>query len=58
MYICLYTYEALFQNMISEHGIGIRTSIFGLALSTFWKRVLYMLVINLLHEGGGDSLVG
>ena len=28
--------------MISELGIGIATSIFGLALYVFWKRALHM----------------
>ena len=40
-YICIHRpiYEkALFQNMISELGIGIANSIFGLPLIAFWKR--------------------
>ena len=41
MHICVHTYEELFfKNMISELGIGIAASIFGLALNTFWKRTL------------------
>ena len=35
VYTCTYLYRALFQNMISDHGIAIATSIFGLALNAF-----------------------
>ena len=31
-----------FPNMISEHGIVIATSTFGLVLSAFWKRARHM----------------
>ena len=43
IYIYIHVYEELFfQNMVSELGIYIATSIFGLALNTFWKRAIYM----------------
>ena len=41
-YICAHLGRALFQIRISEHGIGMTTSIFGLALNAFWKRVLHI----------------
>ena len=32
--------------MISEHGIAIATSVFGVAFNAFWKRALQMKVGN------------
>ena len=43
IYMCTYLRRALFRSMISEHGIAIATSIFGLAYDTFWKRAFQML---------------
>ena len=43
MNIYLYIYEEpLFQTIISEIGIGIATSILGLALNALWKRALHI----------------
>ena len=42
--MCTYLWRVLFQNMISELGIGITTSIFGLALNTFWKRAPHIYI--------------
>ena len=38
------------QNMISEVGIAVATTIFGLALNTFWKRVLRLFSIALVKH--------
>ena len=46
-YICTYLRRALFQNIISELGIGINC---GLALSAFWKRALHMLSYQERHN--------
>ena len=37
-YICIYLWRALIQNMISELGIGIATSIWRLALNPFLEK--------------------
>ena len=42
LYMCRYLWRALFQNMISELGISIATSIFRLALDVFLKRTLHV----------------
>ena len=41
---CIYVHiceELFFQSVISEHGMAIATSSFGLALSAFGKRALH-----------------
>ena len=43
--IYLHIYEALFQNMIFELGIGFATLISGLALNAFWKIALQLVLI-------------
>ena len=56
-HICVYAYyvyifrRALFENKISELGIGIKTSIFGMALNAFWKRALHILRSNTQQRG-------
>ena len=43
MHIYVHIYEeVIFQNMNFKSGIAIATSIFRLALNTFWKRVLHI----------------
>ena len=41
-YISTYLWGVIFQNMISELGIGDANSNFGLALNAFWKRALHI----------------
>ena len=48
IYICTYLWKFLFQNVISQLGIAIATSIFGFALNAFWKRVLQILFLKAL----------
>ena len=42
IYVCIYLWRALFQNMISELSIGIANSSFGLVSIAFWKRALHI----------------
>ena len=48
MCICVHIYEELFsKSMISELGIGIATSNFGMALNAFWKRTHHLELVTL-----------
>ena len=49
-WLCTYLWRALFQSMVSERGIGIATSIFGLVLNAFWKRALHIFIINVTEH--------
>ena len=51
MHIYMYIFKKsyFFQNTIFEFGIGIATSIIGLAFIAFWKRALYMYDIYHMH---------
>ena len=42
LFISTYLLKAIFQNMIAKLGIGITTSIFGLALIAFWKMAFHI----------------
>ena len=52
-YICTYLCRTLFKNMTSELGICNATSIFGLALNAFWKRIfdthIYIYISIYIH---------
>ena len=47
LHICPYVGRAVFENMTYELAIRIANSIFGLALVTFWKRALEIIMCNL-----------
>ena len=49
-YICTYLRRALFQKMFSEIGIGIATSIFGLAPNAFRKITIHIYIYIYIYE--------